>query len=223
MYRNNILENLYRSFNIPFAFVNPYYFRIKKDEFLDLIIPVGLINLDKDYNFIPKTITEKLNFKRYLQLASIMLTMLLVFNFYNLINLSANTLNNFFEIQNLLDENRFYEEKLSKNLLRNRNLDVIQTFFNLELKSTQNIQAINEISHLEKYLNLINGYKNLDFSFDNGKAVYSITFEKTFSSRTEMERFIEDLVKIKYINIKVEKDINNKKINVVLKYEKHFK
>lgn len=221
IYKNNLLENLYRSFNIPFAFVNPYYFKIKKEDFLDLIIPVGLIKLDKDYNFIPKSIIEKLNFIRYLQFTSIILTVLLVFNFYNLINLSANTLNNFFEIQNLLNENRFYEDKLSKNLLKNRNLDIIETFFNLELKRTQNIQAINEILNLEKYL--INEYKSLNFSFDNGKVVYSITFEKTFSNLTEMEKFIENLEKIKYMNVNVERDIKNKKINVVLKYEKHFK
>ncbi len=217
--KSNIIESLYRTFNIPIALINPHYFKIKEEDFLDLIIPVGLINLNENYNFIPKSITKKLNFIKYLKLTLIILTILTIFNSFKIVNLSLNTLNNFFEIQNILNENKLYEEKLSKRL-SNKNLDVIATFFNLELKHSQNIQAINEILKLEKYL--VNGYEELNFSFNKGKVVYKITFEKTFSSFTEMEKFVEDLGKVKDINIKIEKDIKSKKVKVVLTYEKHI-
>jgi len=216
----NVIENFYTSFYAKIACINPDYYKIDRERMNDLIIPVGLLNLNQNYNFIPENVIKNVNFARVLDFPSVILSLAVIYLFFTNLNLVKQSLDNYFIIQSLLEDNKNIENRLG-NILKEKNLDYISQILSLEEKRSNNISAIYLIEKLKDYINL--NYSSLDFSYENGKAVYNVTYEKTFKSLVELEKYSDSLFKSKDITIKTEKDLKQKKLIVKVRIEKQIK
>ena len=216
----NVIENFYTSFYAKIACINPDYYKIDREQMNDLIIPVGLLNLNQNYNFIPENVIKNVNFARVLDFPSVILSLAVIYLFFTNLNLVKESSDNYFIIQSLLEDNKNIENRL-ENILKEKNLDYISQILSLEEKRSNNISAIYLIEKLKDYINL--NYSSLDFSYENGKAVYNVTYEKTFKSLVELEKYSDSLFKSKDITIKTEKDLKQKKLIVKVRIEKQIK
>jgi hypothetical protein len=216
----NVIENFYTSFYAKIACINPGYYKIDREQMNDLIIPVGLLNLNQNYNFIPENVIKNVNFARAIDFSSVILSLGVIYLFFTNLNLAKQSLDNYFTIKSLLEDNKNIENRL-ENILKEKNIDYISQILNLEEKRSNNISAIYLIEKLKDYLNL--NYSSLDFSYENGKAVYNITYEKTFKTLVELEKYSDSLFKSKDITIKTEKDLKQKKLIVKVRIEKQIK
>jgi len=216
----NVIESFYTSFYAKIACINPDYYKIDREQMNDLIIPVGLLNLNQNYDFTPENVIKNVNFTKAVDFSSVILSLGVIYLFFTNLNLAKQSLDNYFTIQNLLEDNKNLENRLG-NILKEKNLDYISQILNLEEKRSNNISAIYLIEKLKDYLNL--NYSSFDFSYENGKAVYNITYEKTFKTLIELEKYSDSLVKSKDITIKTEKDLKQKKLIVKVRIEKQVK
>ncbi|MBX0311300.1 MAG: hypothetical protein JHC31_05915 [Sulfurihydrogenibium sp.] len=216
---DNVIENFYTSSYTQIACINPDYYKINKDQINDLIIPVGLLNLSQDYNLMPENVIKSINFVKSIDILSTALSLVIAYLVFTNLNLAKQSLDNYFAIQNLTEDNKNLENRL-ESFLREKNIDYVSQILNLEEKRSNNISAVYTIEKLKNYLGL--NYSSLELFYENGGVVCNVRYEKTFKTLTDLEKYCSSLLKDKDISVKIEKDLKQKKIIVRAKIEKQI-
>lgn len=207
---NRISDEIYKGLNRPFCELNYEYFF--KDNPEELIIPVGILNLEETYNFLPQKIKKEKSLYTIYQFLSVILLLLNLILFLKTFSLTSQVLNKYFSMQEIQQENSRLEKKLDS-MIAGKDIQFLTTTYNLLQEKNNHIKSLNEILKLEK--DIQRPYENFKYTFQQGKYTITLSYSKSFKTYKEMEMYVES---IKSNNKVAEKDYKTKTVKVKVNY-----
>jgi hypothetical protein len=207
---NKISEDVYKSLNRPLCELNYEYFF--KDNPEDLIVPVGILNLEDPYNFLPERIKKENSVYTLYKFTSIILILFNILIFFKVITLSTKVLDNYLLMEDLQLKNQQLEKTLEI-MLKGKDIEFLVKRYNLLQEKNNQIKSLNEILKIEK--DIEKPYDSFRYTFNQNKSSITLSYVKEFKTYKEMERYVES---IKDANKVVEKDYKNKTVKVKVNY-----
>ncbi|WP_457644359.1 hypothetical protein [Persephonella sp.] len=184
------------------------------DRFCDYIIPIGTINLEDNFNFLPSQIKHTKTFSLLTKnISFVLVTILILFVAYNIDRYTV-LMEKYRSLERsyLQLKQDFQNEILSKNISPEQ-IQYLTGYINLLSPEKTVIYTLNQIADV---LYLIKN-ENINISYQDRKKFISIRSEQKFSSITEMENF-KKLLNSKLQKLK-EYRINNRTVYDIDKLE----
>lgn len=207
---NEIALDLQGTINTPFCELNyGFYFN---DNFQELIIPVGIINILKNYNFISEKIKyEKLS-KSIYTWSSTVLAGINIFLFFTIFSNASEVLDKYYSIKDIHRQNQTLKTNIEESL-KGKDLKYLLTIHNLIQEKNNSIKGLNNILNLQQYFD--KHYNKFSYKYNQNKFEINFSYTKTFKTLKDMESYAE---KLKNDKIKLEIDYSKKTVEVFVKY-----